>query len=237
MYLRITNLVTMAEARAACSGRLGGMMGNLVVAILAGRVARRMGSDKTLLRLPDGRSAWEAVASAANEVTTRILLLVDTREHAKQLLQGSTPPFPEVRLDERPGAGPLGALAGALRSAPHTTLLLLAADMPLVRPGILRAMYAAFHEEQAVDPALIVAPVIGGLTQFMPACYDSRLGVEADRLLSEGRRDLRALLESPRSRVHRLVEEDLSQIDPDLRSFAGANTPGEWEAILARAKP
>jgi len=26
----------------------------------------------------------------------------------------------------------------------------------------------------------------------------------------------------------------LRAIDPDLRSFAGANTPGEWDALLAR---
>ncbi len=211
-------------------------MHKLVVAILAGGAARRMGSDKALLRLPDGRPAWVA-AAAASGTATRVMLLVDTEEHAQRLMHGLAPPFPEIRLDETPGAGPLGALAGALRAAPQPALVLLAADMPLVRPTIVRALYAAFRESRRVDTPLVVAPVIGGVIQPMPACYDTRLAVEAERLFSAGRRDLRALLESPRVTVHRLLEADLTAIDPDLRSFAGANTPSEWESILARAKP
>ncbi len=110
--------------------------------------------------------------------------------------------------------------------------------MPLVRSTVLQALCAALYERNpGADPVQIAAPVIGGMTQPMPACYDADLADEADRLLLEGRRHLRALLESPRVTVHRLLEEELAAIDPDLRSFAGANTPGEWEAMLGRANP
>ncbi|MGH2343903.1 MAG: hypothetical protein ACRDG4_01675, partial [Chloroflexota bacterium] len=51
-----------------------------------------------------------------------------------------------------------------------------------------------------------------------------------------GRRDLRALLESPRVAVHCLDEADLSAIDPDPRSFSGANTPEEWEIVRAEVE-
>jgi molybdopterin-guanine dinucleotide biosynthesis protein A len=211
---------------------------NLVVAVPAGGAARRMGTDKALLRLPNGHPAWVAVVTTAREIATRVLLLVDTEEHAARLLHGATPPFPEIVLDTVPGSGPLGALAGAFHAAPQSALLLLAADMPLVRAAVLKALYTAHRDlEDRAPLGRITAPVIGGITQPMPACYDTNLVAEADRLLLEGRRDLHALLESPRVVVRRLLEEDLTAIDPDLRSFAGANTPGEWEALLGRAKP
>ncbi|MGH2345632.1 MAG: NTP transferase domain-containing protein, partial [Chloroflexota bacterium] len=90
---------------------------DLVVAVLAGGASRRMGSDKALLRLPDGRTACTAVLETARQVTERVILLVDTEQHGEQLLRTLTPPLPEVLLDEMPGAGPLGALDGALRAA------------------------------------------------------------------------------------------------------------------------
>jgi molybdopterin-guanine dinucleotide biosynthesis protein A len=196
-----------------------------------------MGTDKALLRLPDGRPAWVAVVTTAREIATRVLLLVDTEEHAARLLQQAAPPFPEVLLDTVPGAGPLGALAGAFHAAPQSALLLLAADMPLVRAAVLKALYTAHRDlGDRAARGRIAAPVIGGITQPMPACYDTNLAAEADRLLLEGRRDLRALLESPRVVLRRLLEEDLTAIDPDLRSFAGANTPAEWEALLGKVK-
>jgi molybdenum cofactor guanylyltransferase len=211
---------------------------DLVVAILAGGAARRMGRDKALLCLPDGRPAWVAAATTASEIARRVLLLVDMEEHAARLLHGAVPPLPEVVLDTRPGSGPLGALAGAFHAAPQAALLLLAADMPLVRAAVLKALYTALRDVgSGAARGRIAAPVIGGITQPMPACYDTNLAAEADRLLLEGRRDLHALLENPRVTVRRIWEEELTVIDPDLRSFAGANTPGEWEALLGRAKP
>lgn len=210
-----------------------------VAAILAGGASSRMGRDKALLTLADGRVACAAVVEAARAAASRVVLLVDTEQHADRLLGMLTPPLPEVLLDRDPGSGPLASLAGALAAAEEQALVLLAVDMPLVRPAVLRALYARWREvtHGSLDPADggpiggIVAPVIGGLTQPMPACYDTRLAGAATRLLGAGRRDLRALLGASEARVFPLSEAELAALDPDLGSFAGANTPEEWRAI------
>lgn len=202
-------------------------MGRPAAAILAGGGSRRMGRDKALLTLPDGRTACAAVVEAARAVASRIVLLVESEEHAERLLRAITAPLPEVLLDRAPGAGPLSSFAAALETAREPALLLLAVDMPLIRSAVLAALYAAWQHAESG----IVTPLIGGMAQPMPACYDTRLAPEAARLLAAGRRDLRALLDIPGARVHRLPEADLLALDPDLRSFTGANTPEEWVAL------
>ncbi len=194
-----------------------------------------MGSDKALLRLPDGRTACAALLETARQFAAHVMLLVDTEGHAAQLLDGLAPPLPEVLLDEMPHAGPLGALAGALRAAPESALLLLAVDMPLARTSVLEELYRQFRERRS-DGITIVAPLIDGTAQPMPACYDTRLAGEAANLLRGGRRDLRALLEAPGVAVHWLREAELRAMDSDLRSFSGANTPEEWERLRAKAE-
>ncbi|HVA90724.1 MAG TPA: molybdenum cofactor guanylyltransferase [Chloroflexota bacterium] len=202
-----------------------------VAAILAGGASRRMGRDKALLRLPDGLPVCTAVVEAARTVASRVILLVDHEEHARALLRVLTPPLPQVLLDRAPGAGPLASLAGALGAVEAPALLLLAVDMPLVSPAVLRMLHARWRD----TACHIVAPVVGGEEQPMPACYDTRLASNATRLLAEGRRDLRALREALGVRVHRLEEADLVRADPDLRSFRGINTPEEWADVLVRA--
>ncbi|HXT34795.1 MAG TPA: NTP transferase domain-containing protein [Chloroflexota bacterium] len=212
-----------------------------VAAILAGGAGSRMGRDKGLLTLPDGRTACATVVEAARGAAGRVVLLVDTEEHAARLLRALAPPLPEVLLDRDPGAGPLGSLAGALAAVDEPALVLLAVDMPLIRPVVLRALYARWHEvtQDAWGPAAggtvgcIVAPVIGGMAQPMPACYDTRLAEAAARLLAAGRRDLRALLGAPEARLVPLSEGESAALDPGMGSFMGANTPDEWRAIRA----
>ncbi|HVC81092.1 MAG TPA: NTP transferase domain-containing protein [Chloroflexota bacterium] len=209
-------------------------------AILAGGAGSRMGRDKGLLTLPDGRTACAAVVEAARAAASRVVLLVDTEEHAARLLRALAPPLPEVLLDRDPGAGPLGALAGALAAADEPALLLLAVDMPLIRPAVLWALYARWREatQDAPGPSsrtvgCVTVPIIGGMAQPMPACYDTRLAEAATRLLTAGRRDLRALLGAPEACLFRLSEEESAALDPGLGSFRGANTPEEWRAIRA----
>jgi molybdenum cofactor guanylyltransferase len=199
--------------------------------VLAGGASRRMGVDKALLRLPDGRTALEAVLHAAASVTSRVLLAAGTTGHAEILLAALAPPHPGVLLDDQPGEGPLAALAGALRRADADGVLLLAVDTPLLQPALLRLLVARF---QAPDVSL-VQPEAGGGLQPMPAIYARGLATCADALLAQGRRDLLALGRCAARQARTLDEAELRRADPELCSLLSANTPAEWQALLAVA--
>ena len=206
----------------------------LAVVVLAGGRSRRMGSDKALLALPDGRSALQAVLAAARTVAGQVLLSVDTPEHAESLRAVLDAPA-EVVLDRDPGDGPLAALGQALRVVTAPAVLLLAVDMPLVTPELLHGIHQAWLDGQA-DGVQVAAPVVQGIVQPMPACYASTLAAAVHQLVQAGRRSLRSLFDSPSIRLHTLDEAALRRFDPDLLGLARADTPEAWDELCARAK-
>jgi len=132
-------------------------------------------------------------------------------------------------LDDRPGSGPLAALTRAIGASTAPVLLALAVDMPLVRPELLRLLIERLLA--GLDSGdLAVVPRVGGVEQPLCAAYAATLAPRAEAALATGRRDLRALFVGPGIRF--LDEPDLRHADPDLRSFASANTPEEWAAML-----
>lgn len=213
------------------SGETSRMQG-LAAVVLAGGASRRMQRDKALLRLPDGRTALQAVLETARAVASPVLLAVDSPEHGARLLAALDGDAPALLLDAMPNAGPLAALAGALRAAAVPALLALAVDTPLVGPALLRALAEARAAAAAGGPAVAVA-VVGGMAQPLPAVYGVDVARAAEALLASGRADLRALLDHSGVRVRHLNEAELRRADPSLRSFLSANTPAEWQALLA----
>lgn len=197
--------------------------------VLAGGRSSRMGSDKALLTSPDGRTALGAVLDAASVVASPVLLAVDTVEHLALLRSALAGRDPSVLLDDRPGSGPLAVLARAMGASAAPVTLALAVDMPLLRPELLRLL-ANRLLAGLNDGHLAVVPRIGGIPQPLCAAYAVTLVPRAEAALAEGRRDLRALFVGPGIRF--LDEPDLRHADLDLRSFASANTPEEWAAIL-----
>jgi molybdopterin-guanine dinucleotide biosynthesis protein A len=141
---------------------------------------------------------------------------------------------PHILVDGTSGEGPLAALAGALRAVNTLAVLLLAVDAPLIPLPLLEALIDAWRDP-GNDSVDIVAPVVGGIVQPMPACYAKRLAPVAEQLLARGERAPRALLRSPGLRVRLLDEHALQAIDPCVQVFLGANNRAEWEALQAHA--
>jgi molybdopterin-guanine dinucleotide biosynthesis protein A len=205
------------------------MREGLASVVLAGGASSRMGQEKALLALPDGRSALAHVLDAARAVASPVLLAVDTAAHAERLRREGDIAATPVLLDLSPGAGPLAALAGALRATGAPALLVLAVDTPLLDHRLLRLLHGVF----LAGDADLVAPLVSGITQPMPAVYSATLASAAERLIAEGRRSLRALFDAPGVRAQLIGEVALRAVDPELRSFVGANTPAEWQRVLA----
>ncbi|HVM52731.1 MAG TPA: NTP transferase domain-containing protein [Acidimicrobiales bacterium] len=95
--------------------------------VLTGGRSRRMGTDKAALF--GARVAAALHAAGASEVF-------------------------EVGADDEPGNGPLGGIATALRRARNDVVVVLACDLPDVRPEGIRAVVDALTGDRAADVAL-----------------------------------------------------------------------------------
>src|SRR5579875_2888793 len=98
---------------------------SLAAVVLTGGRSRRMGQEKALLRLPDGRTCLEAVLEAARAVAHPVFLGVDTAEHGQRLCALLPEPLPELVVDVLPDGGPLAALSAALCAAAPRAVLAL----------------------------------------------------------------------------------------------------------------
>jgi molybdopterin-guanine dinucleotide biosynthesis protein A len=191
--------------------------------ILAGGRSSRMGRNKALLALP-GESAptfVERLTSLLAELCVELLLVVRDEQSGEEYASFPTETSRRLIYDDIPDQGPLRGLYSGLRAMTCEHALVLAVDLPFVRPALL-AWLRAFPP---TDELLV--PLVGGLPQVLLARYPRALLPLVETCLQEGRRDPRALLE--RAPVRFLAEEEVRVVDPDLRSFININTPGDFQ--------
>ncbi len=101
--------------------------------LLAGGQSRRMGRDKALLPLPDGRLLWQ-----------RQLAVLQALGPAELFIAGPPrdgfPPAVPCLTDAVPGRGPLGGIVAALRAMRSPRLVALAVDLPFMTDSYLRTL-------------------------------------------------------------------------------------------------
>lgn len=186
--------------------------------ILCGGRSSRMGRDKAALPFgPD--TLLTRVVRVAQEVAADVVVVGDPSQ--------SMPAGVRVVGDPVPRVGPLAALATGLASVGAERALLLACDMPLLVPAVLRRL-----AELAGDADACV-PLVGGMPMTTCAVYATRVGPRAQALLAKGTRSLRALLDEVS--VQWVSEGQLRGLDPDLVSFWDCDTPERYHAALRRA--
>ncbi len=199
-------------------------------AVLAGGRSMRMGVDKTLL-LVDGVPLVARVAEAAAAVCDN-LIVVTNRPDA--LAEAGLPAATPVLADEVAYQGPLGGLVTALAHAPDEWVLAVAADLPWLSPGLVRALW------EMRDGADIVVPVTPEGPEPLLALYRVEACLPAARAaLESGRRRLVAVFGGVR--VLEVPVESLREADPELRSFMNVNTPADLaearEAVSSALEP
>jgi len=176
-------------------------------ALLLGGASRRMGSDKAWL-------AWDGEPAA-----TRAARLLAGHCREVLLVGGAAPPgTPGRRIPDPPGPRcALRGLVGALAAAHHAHVLVLAVDLPLVTPALLRAL-APHAGDEAVVPRGARGP------EPLCALYRREAALAPARAaLATGRLSLRTLL--ARLRVRWLGPETLAALDPSGRALWNVNTP------------
>jgi molybdopterin-guanine dinucleotide biosynthesis protein A len=181
--------------------------------LLAGGASRRMGRDKALLRLPEGRLLWQ-----------RQLAVLEALGPAELFISGPAKdgyPASVRRLDDAvSGLGPLSGIAAALRVAQVPLLVVLAIDLPVMTAGFLRRLL------DGCGPELGRVPRHGesGLYEPLAAVYPRVCGQLAERRLHKADRSMQAFVQAAGSLLepHEIAPEE----EP---LFANWNEPASYQ--------
>jgi molybdopterin-guanine dinucleotide biosynthesis protein A len=186
--------------------------------VLAGGQSRRMGRDKALLEL-SGETLLARAVRLLSAVTTELLVV------GRQALDGS-PSSVRIVPDEQPGLGPLGGIATALRTMRTQHALVVACDMPLLQPALLRLLLSLAAQADAIVPRSAQGP------EPLHAVYSAGCLPAVDACLRDGERAVSALL--ARVRTQYVEPREWAPYDPDGLSFLNVNTPDDWLRIVER---
>jgi molybdopterin-guanine dinucleotide biosynthesis protein A len=189
-------------------------MTDVSVAIMAGGKSSRMGTDKAFVTL-QGRTLIAHLLERVAGIGQRETFLV--ANHPADYAHLGLPMFTDVL----PGKGSLGGIYTAIQVSQSAYTLVLAVDMPLVRPALLRYM-VSLCEGDAHD---VIVPRVGGHLEGLHAIYGRRCldpirqQLDADRLKVIGFYDA--------VRVRLVDEPEHRRFDPDGGSFFNVNTPAD----------
>jgi molybdopterin-guanine dinucleotide biosynthesis protein A len=189
----------------------------LDAAILAGGHGHRLGGrDKSAIVI-DGVDVLDRQLAALAPVAARVFVV--GRPAARFAERG----LPVVE-DLVAGAGPLGGVYTALRTATTSRVLVIACDMPFLTAEFLAFVGTVGH---GCD---VVVPRDGRGLHPLCAAWSVDAAPIVGRVLDEGVRAVRGALEA--LRVHIIEENALREFDPDGRLLHNINTLDD----LARAR-
>lgn len=194
-------------------------------AVLAGGRSSRMGTDKALLAAePGGRTMLELALGRLREVASETFIVASGRPEYERF---GAP----LVADAFPGSGALGGIASALRAARHDRCLVVACDMPLLNPDLLRMMIAFPGDWEVLAPAVDgeSRQGRGQVIQTLHAIYAKSCLPAIEARLAAG--EYKVIGFFPEVRAVLIPERDLRRHDPELRSLVNANTPEAFAAV------
>jgi molybdopterin-guanine dinucleotide biosynthesis protein A len=191
--------------------------------LLVGGHSRRMGRDKALLPSLDGSALTfiERLAALLAEMCKEVLLVTRDETSGREYAFVCRRQHARLVYDQTADRGPLMGLYSGLQAVSFSHALVLAVDLPFVRRSLLSWLSAFPLTDE------ILVPRVQGIPQVLLARYPRSLLPTIETCLRGGRRDPRALL--AHAPVRFLEEEQIREIDPDLRSFVNVNTPEDLE--------
>lgn len=187
-------------------------------AVLAGGRSRRMGRDKALVALPDGRPLARVAADALRGAGAAPVVAVggppELRGHGL-----------DVVADLHPGAGPLGGVLTALAALDAAIVVVLTCDLPAITAHEVQALLDALG--RAPTAAAAVA-VLDGQRQYLSAAYRRGAARPLSAAFAAGERSVRRAATG-------LDVVEVHGLDP--AHLADADTPDELAAHVPRSSP
>ncbi len=187
--------------------------------VLAGGFSTRMGRDKALLDYhgrPQALAAWELVRACVPDTW------ISCRRG--QLTDAVFSAIPQLH-DRDEGLGPMGGMLTAWAHAPEAAWLVVACDLPLLNPTVLRQLVAARRPDAL---ATAYRSAHGGLPEPLCAIYEPAMRPLFLEAVAAGRQCPRKALIQCGDRVNLL---DL----PDADALENANDPAEAARLKAMA--
>lgn len=185
--------------------------------ILAGGQSRRMGTDKSQLRL-ENDTFIDRIAAALEPVAESISLVGARQSH---------PRFPKV-ADVYPGWGALGGLHAALAACTSEWAIVSACDLPFVTAELFKHLASLRQDHEAVVPVQS-----DGRPQPLAALYRIQPCLaRATQLIETGHRRPLDLLELVNTRWVSFTE--ITNLDQAERFFVNINTPDDYDAVTMR---
>jgi molybdopterin-guanine dinucleotide biosynthesis protein A len=188
----------------------------LTAIVLCGGRSTRMGRDKGALRI-GGETMLERVTRIAATIADQVIV-VGRRDQAATTVH-----------DAIEDQGPLAGIAAGLAASTTDLNIVIACDMPLIKPAVLASLVASIGDDDDVCVA-----VVDGHPSVLCGVYRSRAAKTAQDLFDSGERRVTRLLDLVRTkRVDAAVFRD---IDPHLDTFASVDTPEAYQK-LTRTSP
>ena len=180
--------------------------------VLAGGRSTRMGTDKAFVLL-EGRTMLARALDLAHSLTSDVRIVGDASKFAS---------LASVVEDLFPGCGPLAGIHTALRSSLSDLNLILAVDMPFVRPALLQ--YILGRAKTSVR-AMVTVPRTSRGWQPLCAIYRRDFAAIAEKALRAGNYKIDALFDEADVQVISESELQSAGFSPDL--FLNLNTPDD----------
>jgi molybdopterin-guanine dinucleotide biosynthesis protein A len=192
--------------------------------VLCGGQSSRMGRPKAWLPFL-GETMLARVVRRLGEAVSPIVVVAAVGQ--------GVPPLPagvEVVRDARPGLGPLQGLAAGLEALADRTdaAYVSTCDVPLLLPAFVGRMIELLGEQH------IAVPDVDGYRHPLAAVYRAVVLDVVRELLAEDR--LRPMLLFDRVPTRLVRQEELEDVDPELRSLRNLNTAEDYEAALREAQ-
>jgi molybdenum cofactor guanylyltransferase len=185
--------------------------------VLAGGKSSRMGQDKAFLKL-GGITLLERALRLAKAATGNATIVGNASKFAG---------FGVVIEDQYPECGPLGGIHAALAQTSTDLNLIVAVDLPFLRPEFLRYLIA----QAGASDAMALVPRSGEKLQPLCAMYRRAFAEYAERSLRAGRNRINRLFSEVPTRV--IEPEELKQNGFGEEMFRNLNTPEDWEKANA----
>ncbi len=186
--------------------------------VLAGGSSRRMGQDKTALRI-HGQTQAEHVVALLSAVCETVFVSVRPEQDADPRFDAQ----PKIH-DLHPGSGPLGAIVSAQTHLPDVAWLVLACDLPFVDEEVLSDLVA---RRDASRPVTCYRSNHDDLPEPLCAIYEPQSATIFKEYFADGCR-------CPRKVLINSEKHELEQ--PFAWALDNVNTPQELDSAIERLR-